>query len=656
MEVENQAIELYKNDSFIVKTEFSSLNSKKRKKGFKGGEGVCFHCFDSNGELVPCSRKDCQKVYHRACIGSENPNLKNWQCSWHICDNCEKAAQYMCYTCHNSLCKICIKESNSLCKLCFKESNSLCKTCIKESNFLRVNGSKGFCKICIGRVVQCENNERGCQDIFRSYWNTVKSKLKQNERTEIISRFKGSIPSVCKEKPDSQLDDPSNDQVSNSGSSSDNLEEGSSKRRKVRRCTDLSDEGISILCDTEWACKELLHFVALIKNGDTSFLSHFDVRALLIEYIKQNNLRDPRHQNQINCDQRLTALFGKACIKHFEMLKYLGSHLLKNDSKAIQARAVERNPSQVKTVDHKKSQRELAENRFGKICKTSEQKLPQAVSGYAAVDSHPPTGDISKPSKRETGYKGSKLYESLERRLLQTNTDDYASVDAHNINLLYLKRDLLEDMLEDIDEKVIGSFVRITIPSKEKPERYRLVKVVGIREARKPYSVGEKKTNIMLEISSLSETESLRIDSVSDQDFSEDECNCLRERIRSGLDSQMTVREVQKTVLDLQEVRVNFLLEKEKLALRNRCDHLGQRKGHKKEYPFICSYPLAQLYLYGCSFGEYTLITGSFLLLNLFFCKQTSYGITRIHLETFRDLSQCCSSASGVQLHPSLPI
>uniref|UniRef100_A0A452YLL7 PHD-type domain-containing protein n=1 Tax=Aegilops tauschii subsp. strangulata TaxID=200361 RepID=A0A452YLL7_AEGTS len=75
-------------------------------------EVVCFICFDG-GSLVVCDRRGCSKVYHPACIKRDESFFRSrgkWNCGWHICSSCEKAAQYMCYTCTYSLCKACVKQ------------------------------------------------------------------------------------------------------------------------------------------------------------------------------------------------------------------------------------------------------------------------------------------------------------------------------------------------------------------------------------------------------------------------------------------------------------------------------------------------------------------------------------------------------------------
>lgn len=84
---------------------------------------------------------------------------------------------------------------------------------------------------------------------------------------------------------------------------------------------------------------------------------------------------------------------------------------------------------------------------------------------------------VGKDKKRKTRRKG-------EERGPQTNLDEYAAIDVHNINLIYLRRNLMESLIVDNEkfhEKVVGKFVRIRISgSDQKQDLYRLVQVVGI--------------------------------------------------------------------------------------------------------------------------------------------------------------------------------
>lgn len=100
-----------------------------------------------------------------------------------------------------------------------------------------------------------------------------------------------------------------------------------------------------------------------------------------------------------------------------------------------------------------------------------------------------PNGD-SLTSEKRAGDKDTFFIGSTEgpakERPPQSNRDDYAAIDVHNIKLIYLRRDLIANLVDDNEKfhaKVVGSIVRIRIPSSdEKQDVHRLVKVVGIHE------------------------------------------------------------------------------------------------------------------------------------------------------------------------------
>lgn len=297
--------------------------------------------------------------------------------------------------------------------------------------------------------------------LFKVYWIYLKGKLSLTleELTRAKNPWKGAGLMARKGESSDELYDANDDKGSSSDSSSGHQEANTSKRRKTKKQPKFLNKDNSLnvgrsddskrTClpeGTEWASKELLELVGHMKNGDTSVLSQFDVQALLLEYIKRNNLRDPRRKSQIICDVRLRNLFGKARVGHFEMLKLLESHfLIKEHSRAddIMRGGV---------VDTLASQVDADEN-----------------NDYQLM--------MIKDKKRKTRKKG-------DERGPQTNLGEYAAIDVHNINLIYLRRILMENLIEDVETfqaKVVGSIVRIRISgSDQKQDMYRLVQVVGI--------------------------------------------------------------------------------------------------------------------------------------------------------------------------------
>ncbi|XP_075095752.1 zinc finger CCCH domain-containing protein 19-like isoform X2 [Nicotiana tabacum] len=518
-------------------------------------EDVCFVCFDG-GDLVLCDHRGCPKAYHPCCVNRDEAFFRakgRWNCGWHQCSNCEKKAYYMCYTCPFSLCKGCIKNAVILC----------------------VRGNKGFCETCMRTVKLIESNGLGDKDapvdfddkscweyLFKDYFVDLKMRLSlsSEEIANAKSPWKGSDESANKhELADPQYDN-NDDGASGSDDSIETLEASKTKRRSLKRRSKSlrieedstsaaavsGSEGFSTAGTTEWASKELLEFVKHMKNGDASVISQFDVQALVLEYIKTKKLRDPHRKSQIICDSRLERLFGKPRVGHFEMLKLLESHfLLKEDSQIDDVRG--------SIVD-------TEVNHF-----ETDRNADTLTSGVK-----------DRKRKRKKG----------ERRGPQSNRGDCAAINVHNISLIYLRRKLIEDLLEEIDnfhEKVFGTFVRIRISgSAQKQDLYRLVQVVGTSKAAEPYKLGKRTTDIVLDILNLNKTEVVSIDTVSNQDFTEEECKRLRQSIRCGLINRLTVGDVLDKAVEIQPARVDDWLESEILRLSHLRDRASE-KGRKKE-------------------------------------------------------------------------
>ncbi|KAK1422155.1 hypothetical protein QVD17_25076 [Tagetes erecta] len=541
-------------------------------------EDVCFICFDG-GSLVLCDRRGCPKAYHPACVKRDEAFFQStakWNCGWHICSTCQKAAHHMCYTC----------------------TYSLCKGCIKKADYVCVRGDKGFCAVCMKTIMLIENggqekDEKAQVDfddktsweyLFKVYWVYLKGKLSLtiDELTQAKNPWKKAsttaavIPSTCAHNGVTDQKSVSLDMPPQS------LEASESKRRKTDEEISIpqkenvitkksgSDERSSVIACKDWATKELLDFVSHMKSGDTSVLSQFDVQELMLEYIKRNNLRDPRKKSQIICDSRLKILFGKPRVGHFEMLKLLEFHFFINED----------------------------------LSKKAIKSIARQVDPDWSIDNMVTVG---KDKKR-------KNHKKVEEHLPQNKLDDYAAIDVHNMNLIYLRRKLMENLIENSEEfhgKVVGSIVRIRITgSGKKHDMYRLVQVVGVSKADAPYKIGDKSADVMLEVLNLDKKETVSVETISNQDLSEDECRRLRQSIRCGLVKRFT-GDIQDKAMSLQPLRLNDLMEAETLRLTNLRDRASE-KGHKKRYPFDDDKLLLPLFIFNfllilCSLTSFTL-------------------------------------------------
>ncbi|VAI34940.1 hypothetical protein VPH35_091519 [Triticum aestivum] len=545
----------------------------------KDEEEVCFICFDG-GELVICDRRFCPKAYHPSCINRDDDFFKSkgqWTCGWHICSNCQKPARQMCYTC----------------------TFSLCKVCIKDTNFIPVRGTKGFCETCLNTVMLIENKEEATEQmdvdfddkeswwsLFKDYWLNLKEKLPlpYAEISAARRSYLGELPeandeeeansdSLPKTRGKKRLKRAADEDISEGkGTTRKYTKQGSvsrdakpkkprgAKARQLSKRASSSDHGpkesesvgtsTSSAEEASWASKELLDFVAHMRNGDKSVLSQFEVQRLVLDYITRENLRDPRGKSMIVCDSWLQSLSGKERVGHFEMLKLLESHF------------------------------PLAE------------VSPADIDGnHGGVVDPDPSQDADGNSEASVVMSSEKRRKSrkYDPRALQTNLDDFAAIDNHNIGLIYLRRNLMEELIGDADtfnEKVLGAFVRIRISGTgQRQDIYRLVQIVGTGTAAEKYKCGKKTTDITLEILNLDKKEVITIDITSNQEFTEEECKRLRQSIKCGFISRLTVGEIQEKARVLQSVKVNDWIESEKMRLAHLRDRASDM-GHRKEYPF----------------------------------------------------------------------
>ncbi|CDY26775.1 BnaC09g09020D [Brassica napus] len=507
---------------------------RNTKTGKKKEEDVCFICFDG-GDLVLCDRRGCPKAYHPSCVNQDEDFFRSkgkWNCGNGVCI----LFTLVIYSVFN------IVTFLEIIMVYLLFVYTLVSTINLTVSLLFL--------IPLTESAQLDFDDKtSWESLFKDYWIDLKTQLSisPEELDQAKSPHKGNKSHAGKQGTAREVD-----YVTDEGSDSDS----SPKKKKTRSRSksgsaekNQSPANKSSSGET-WASKELLDVVAHMRRGDKSFLPSTEVHALLLDYIKKYNLRDPRRKSQVVCDSRLKNLFGKSHVGHFEMLNILDTHFLDKEQ-------------------------QQADNIQGSIVDTD----PDYVDLDENVD-HPVKS--GKDKKRKTRKKGA-------RKGRQSNLDDFAAVDMHNINLIYLRRSLVEDLLEDstaFEEKVASAFVRLRISGNQKQDLYRLVQVVGTSKAPEPYKVGKKTTDYVLEILNLDKTEVISIDIISNQDFTEDECNRLRQSIKCGLINRLTVGDIQEKAIALQEVRVKNLLDAEIL----RFSHLRDRAsdmGHRKEYPYL---------------------------------------------------------------------
>ncbi|KAJ7539707.1 hypothetical protein O6H91_11G106100 [Diphasiastrum complanatum] len=552
----------------------------------KEEDDVCFVCFDG-GELVLCDKRLCPKAYHSSCIGRDAAFFEkkgSWFCGWHFCCGCCRPANLQCYTC----------------------PRAYCVSCSKEADFLLIKKRKGLCEDCLPIVKMIESSETANTDevqvdfddpdtyecLFKEYWEDLKLKFSlklpnidhDGKAIENPGEFIEERPSDTDEQ--SETEAPSAE-VDEEPELSDGKRAGGRKRKQtgsvasksVNEQHDSDYEGTTESheaaddpeapgIDTEkllprefdgWASKDLLEFLVFMNQDPKITMSRFQVNKLLWNYIKSNKLQNRQKRTIIECDERLRKLFGKKSMHQHEMMKDIHLHYPPKGLSAKGTSVSRRRSSNTPT----------AQNEFqGDVQSTVDimSERPDAV----------PHKETQKPKRKYAASEASKA-----------DSNEYAAIIPQNINLIHLRRALLEDLLDDpeFETKVVGTFVRIRVPvtSSKMEMCYRLVQVAGIKLQNQEYNTGRKTTKVVLEIMNLHKKEELTIDLVSNQDFTEEECHRLRQSVKCHFIRALTVGEIEKKSLAIRETKLNDWFETEILrvtALRDRANE----KGRKKEF------------------------------------------------------------------------
>lgn len=541
-----------------------------RRRGRKPGtkvaqkeeEDVCFVCFDG-GKLILCDKRSCPKAYHIECTGRESEFFRKrgqWFCGWHVCARCSKSATLHCYMCPNALCNTCTKEASFL---CIRKSRGLCEGCYPIVHMIEHNET-----INADGVQVDFNDQDTYEGLFKDYWQDLKLKLFLTS---------ADIDKACKAKEGGEVlgdgggnDDAEEVMGEEDGGSTDSDDGPPTtrhsrlmKRKRLTRSSVTEDVSASEFEEDEedddefesipkrgrtrapefdgWASKELADLIQSMKEDPKKQLPLFGVKKLLWRYVDDNKLTNPRRRGQILCDERLQKLFGKKNVGRFEMMKLIGLHIATQNKNTV----------------------------------TKAREFQSADSDAVELDD----GDENWLGKRKPRRK------SDDNKRAKPDPYEYAAVNVKNINLIYLKRSVLDELRNDpdLESKVVGAFVRIRVPGlvNKSDTCYRLVQVVGIKQIYDAVDP-EKVTDVILEIMNLHKREEVTADLVSNQDIAEEECRRLRQSVRCGFIKAMTVGELEERARALREAKVKDWFEIELLRLSHLRDRASE-KGRKKE-------------------------------------------------------------------------
>ncbi|KAL7258010.1 hypothetical protein ACSBR1_004186 [Camellia fascicularis] len=505
---------------------------QKIRKKEEVAEDWCFVCKDG-GKLLVCEYKQCLKSYHADCVGLDESVFdtgNRWTCGLHSCFICEKDSKFHCYCC----------------------PTGVCQRCITGAEFTRVKGHKGFCNNCLKLALLGEENmdvdsdgekvdfkdRETYEGLFMEYWEIIKeeegltlehlhaadAQLKKGENYKSGSR---RVESNKDEENQSDYDDEDDDEI----------EEPKlvqkvkrSKRHKKREVKSNKREFIG------WGSKSLIDFLSSIGKDARKRLSQYDISSIINGYINENKLFRPEKKNKILCDERLKSVLGRKSINRNKIYDLLEPHLLENLDLSEEDEVGNSSEDEEESVlVASKKQRKLSS------CRKSQEKgvvFDAPLSWFAAIV-------------------------------------------AENIKLVFLKRSLVQELLkkpETFEDKVIGSFVRVKSEPSDSMQGFshQLVQVTGMK---KP-SPGESNSEILLQVSNMSKD--IRINMLSEDNFSEEECEDLKQKVKAGLLKRPTMLELEQKAKTLHEDITKHWIAKELALLQNLIDRANE-KGWRAE-------------------------------------------------------------------------
>ncbi|XP_060167592.1 uncharacterized protein At5g08430-like [Lycium barbarum] len=503
-------------------------------------EDWCFECKDG-GELMICDYKKCLKAYHPKCAGRDDSETsdKRFICGWHTCLVCNKTSNYHCYCC----------------------VNAVCSRCIGRSLFVLVKGKFGFCNHCLklallveedrdidseGESVDLKNRET-YEGLYREYYEIVKEKegfdknslLAANVRLE--KEKKGQISSdsdkyseegnECSEEEDEQLS-------SDNGDFSDG--EPKKKRLKKKRCTQQKTKMQRRVKSKRkefvgWGSKALIDFLQSIGQDTREKLSQYDVTSIITKYVKEHKLIHPAKKKKILCDVRLQAVFGKKQINRHRLFSLLESHFVENEERL-----------QKNELDDDSEDGDTEMLVAPKTEKMAEQKKISSFNYYSTA-----------------------------------TQSQFAALIPENIKLVYLKRSLVQDMIkqpESIDTKIIGSFVRVKLDRCDYEQRnsHQLMQITGI----KPGSSDKCNSESLIQVSNMARDVCFAM--LSDDEFSKEECDDLREKVKAGLLKKLTIVELEQKAKILHEDITKHRIARELELTQTKIDRANE-KGWRQE-------------------------------------------------------------------------
>ncbi|CAD6272100.1 unnamed protein product [Miscanthus lutarioriparius] len=502
------------------------------------GEDYCFVCKDG-GDLRVCDFRGCHKAYHPACVGKDSDFLNSDEefiCEWHTCFICKGRSRYYCFCC---------------------PWHTFCQGCVKQAEFVPVlRKTKGFCTNCLRMAIMIEKNVDVDSDgervdfndrttyefLFKEYWEEI-VKDKEGMTLDKLEKAYASLKKGLNCKQDLDLEkvhdeerSSDDDFVGNSDDDDDN------KPSSITKFNGTSNTMKSFLREDKsmkngyvgWGSKELIEFLSSIGKDTLNSLDQHGATEVVRVYIQQNGLLAKDNKKKlVQCDDKLKILFRRSKVKYNRIFSLLGKHI---------------------AVDM-----------------TSEDET------FANSDDNNET--FLRKKARIGNYSSSTP---------EINKRCFAALVRHNIDLIYLKKSLVVDLLKEpdtFDSKVIGCFVRVKIDPydysfymhktlRQHKKFHQLGLVTGTRKSSEEYKINNVSTDVILCISSIPD---VKISSLSDDEFDEEECQDLRLLAKNESFKRPTVGDLEEKARSLRRDIVSHWISKELQRLERLIDRASEK-------------------------------------------------------------------------------
>ncbi|XP_021772640.1 uncharacterized protein At5g08430-like [Chenopodium quinoa] len=557
----------------MVKRKRNNNISKPKKEiveePIKGGEveseDYCFVCKDG-GLLMVCDYKGCVKSYHAECVGKEESTEDTddpWICGWHNCLVCKRNSKYQCFCC----------------------PNAVCQSCFKDAAFAKTVGGKGFCNDCLklallgeegvdvdsdGEKVDFKDRET-YEGLFKEYWDIVKEKegltledlhdadvqIKKDDDRDKPHKSHKSRQLHHSDSDESVKEEENKELISDDDHDSDGGDDGDSavqpviiSNKKKPKQLPRRRKGPKRIEFVGWASKVLIAFLESIGVDTSKKLSQDDVASLINKYVHENKLFDPDKKKKVLCDVRLRPLIGRKSFSIYKINDALEGHFSENLDKS-------------------------EGEGYSSGCEEEKASLPIKKNWWRKLGSFQHKGSLMEKFQQKEA-----VLEEPKKPIVVSKViySQFATISPQNMKLVYLKRCLVEKLLEQretFESKVVGSFVKVKSEPFDARLPYQLLPVKGISNS------GEKNNGkFFLQVSNLANDVPIRL--LSNDDIAEEDCEGLRQKVDNGLLPKPTVVELEKKAKEIHEDITKYWITRELSILKNRIDQANE-KGRRHE-------------------------------------------------------------------------